>query len=112
MGREFVGWAEGLGVDLTERNVRYDHCLILDDTALKMLEALPDPVPEVKPRPAPSEAWRELVRIIHGAWAWILDRQTMQDCLARTPRRSLDDIHPPWMRIRLSRLYCLWFYRA
>ena len=110
IGTAFVRWAEQLGVDLSRRNARYNHCLILDDAALKSLEGLPNEVPKVKPRPAGTPEGRDLTRIKQGAWVWVLDRETIQARQAGTFRRSPEDIYPPWIRIRLPFLQTLWFY--
>jgi hypothetical protein len=112
VGRAFVRWAEELGVDLSRRNVRYDHCLILDEAALETLEGLPADVPEVRPLPAPELGYLNPIK--HGAakaWVWILDRESMQAREAGAPRQSPEDMYPPWIRIRLPDLRTLWFWR-
>ncbi|KAK4129552.1 hypothetical protein N657DRAFT_677153 [Parathielavia appendiculata] len=74
VGKAFIRWANELGKDLSQRNARYHHCLVLDETALNStLEGSLEKVPELKSRPAGSQEGRELTLTCeglgYGCWA-------------------------------------------
>lgn len=116
VGRHFISWVDSLNVHTSNRIVRYDHCLVLDDAALLSLEKLPAEIPEVKPRPWPTPERRELGQLMRHTWVWLLDRQAMEDREAgvvQLPQRDMGmyQVYPPWMRIRLDDINLLWFHR-
>ena len=116
VGRAFVAWVKGLNVDTSGLNVRYDHCLVLDDAALRSLEDLPAELPEIRPRPTTYPERSQFNRFLRNAWVWLLDREEMEyrdpDSQRVKPLKKEDQPDaPPWIRIRLSLLDDLWFRR-
>jgi hypothetical protein len=125
IGRAFIAWVGSTTVDPSNLLVRYDHCLIIDETSLEAIERLPAEVPEVKPRPFEAQTTREeqqeLTKLLDSTWVWMLDRETMArhlegDTRPRLPPESVCGYRisyiPPWLRLRLSDVYSLWFRRS
>jgi hypothetical protein len=125
IGRAFIAWVESTGVDPLHLLVRYDHCLIIEELSLQAIERLPAEVPEVKPRPFENpttrEEQQELTKLLDSIWVWMLDRETMArhlegDTRPRLPPESVCGYRisyiPPWLRLRLSDVYSLWFRRS
>ncbi len=112
IGGAFIRWVDGLGVDedASRSNARYNHCLILDDAALRSLERLPTGVPEVKHRERRSAENRELSSLLYHTWVWLLDRNAMEEREAGTRVSGRD--YPPWIRVRLCEIQTVWFRRT
>ncbi|KAJ9149083.1 hypothetical protein NKR23_g4649 [Pleurostoma richardsiae] len=106
VGRAFISWVASLGVDTSGLNTRYDLCLVIDETVLKMLEKLPAQTPPVGPLQKGSPEESRLFDLMINTWVWILDRKTMEEKENGIAREFL-----PWARLRMGFFYDLWFKR-
>lgn len=97
VGHHFLSWVDRLGVDTLGRNGQYNHCLVLDDAALRSLERQPAEVSELKPRPARTSVRGGLLLLGSNTWVWLLDRQTMRDRGAGAVKLPTRDrgVYPP-----------------
>lgn len=66
-----------LGVDLdrSKNNARYDHCLFIDENALRSLELLPEVPPPLEYRQRGHEKHTATHRSYCNSWVWVLDRK-------------------------------------
>lgn len=107
--RAFSDWVATLGVDLalSKNNARYDHCLIIDENALKSIELLPKDLPPLEHRKLNNPNLRAVFASFCDSWVWVLDRKSNEAWLAG---EKLE--HPPWLRLRAYSFLELWFERA
>lgn len=111
VGRTFSDWVASLDVDFSQsrNNARYDHCLIIDEKALKSLELLPEDMPPLEHRKIQSPYRAPVVANFHNSWVWVLDRKANEALLEGEWEEAE---HPPWLRLRISLIMTLWFERA
>jgi len=111
VGRRFSDWVASLGVNLSQsrNNARYDHCLIIDEKALKSLELLPEDMPPLEHRKIQSLYRAPVAASFRKSWVWVLDRKANEALLADKWEESE---HPPWLRLRVFSFMTLWFERA